>query len=121
MRRPEAYGRWVMEDVARMDRIGYIGEVHAHCDMGVGQTGHRKRIVEILGVGGVDREGRNAAEIPPGGDFVCGQLGRDFVGFLLHLFGIGIGKVLAKINSLKYVPVAGDTPLSVLAFLLRVW
>lgn len=33
-------------------------------------------------------------EIPPGGDFVCGQLGRDFVGFLLHLFGIGIGKVV---------------------------
>ena len=34
---------------------------------------------------------------------------------------ISIAKVLAKINSLKYVPVAGDTPLSVLAFLLRVW
>lgn len=33
-------------------------------------------------------------EIPPGGDFVCGQLGRDFVGFLLHLFGIGIRKVV---------------------------
>ena len=37
---------------------------------------------------------------------------------------ISIVKVLAKINSpdvFKYVPVAGDTPLSVLAFLLRVW
>ena len=38
--------------------------------------------------------------------------------------GISIAKVLAKINSpdvFKYVPVAGDTPLSVLALLLRVW
>ena len=37
---------------------------------------------------------------------------------------ISIAKVLAKINSpdvFKYVPVAGDTPLSVLVFLLRVW
>jgi len=37
---------------------------------------------------------------------------------------ISIAKVLAKINSpdvFKYVPVVGDTPLSVLAFLLRVW
>ena len=77
-----------------MDVIGYIGDVHAHFYIAVGQTAHRKRIVEILGVGGIDREGRNAAEIPPGGDFVCGQLGRDFVGFLLHLFGIGIRKVV---------------------------
>ena len=37
---------------------------------------------------------------------------------------ISIAKVLAKINSpdvFKSVPVAGDTPLSVLALLLRVW
>lgn len=37
---------------------------------------------------------------------------------------ISIAKVLAKINSpdvFKYVPVAGDTPLLVLALLLRVW
>lgn len=37
---------------------------------------------------------------------------------------ISIAMVLAKINSpdvFKYVPAAGDTPLSVLAFLLWVW
>ena len=37
---------------------------------------------------------------------------------------VSIEKVLEKVNSpdvFKYVPVAGDTPLSVLAFLLRVW
>ena len=37
---------------------------------------------------------------------------------------ISIAKVLAKINSsdvFKYVPVADDTPLAILAFLLRVW
>ena len=37
---------------------------------------------------------------------------------------ISIAKVLAKVNNpdiLKYVPIAGDTPLSVLALLLRVW
>ena len=37
---------------------------------------------------------------------------------------VSIEKVLEKVNSpdvFKYVPVAGDTPLSVLALLLRVW
>ena len=37
---------------------------------------------------------------------------------------ISIAKALAKGNSpdiLKYVPAAGDTPLAILAFLLRVW
>ena len=42
---------------------------------------------------------------------------------------VSIAKVLAKVNNpdilkpdiLKYVPAAGDTPLAILAFLLRVW
>ena len=72
--------------------MGHIGDVHAHFPVSVGELAQGEGVVEVFGVGRVDGECRDAAEVFASGYFVGRDCLFDFVGQLFEFFGVTGGE-----------------------------
>ena len=94
--------------------MGYVGNVYAHLPLSVGGAAQGEGIVEVFGVGRVDGEGGNLAEVfAPGylfgGDFLVDGVG-DFFELLwvscgqaeLGEYGVHFGIVFAALSQYLY-------------------
>ena len=98
---------FALQSASRPDVMRDVGNVNAHFQVSVGQGLERQSVVKILGVDGVNGQGKDAAEIAPSGNFcrvqglvqtgsVLLHLGRKFVGqSVLFQNGMDLGLVLA--------------------------
>ena len=66
----------------------HVGNVHTHFPQSVVELAHRKCIIEVLGVLGVDGAGIYIPEVLTLGDVSLGDLRRNLVGSLLHVLRI---------------------------------
>ena len=76
--------------------MGHVGDMHAHFPDAVLYFAHRQRVVEVLGVRGVDREGRDTPEVAPLGDLFGRDAGVDGLGGLLDFGFEAVGKLVFR-------------------------
>ena len=76
--------------------MGHVGDVHAHFPDAVLYFAHRQRVVEVLGVRGIDREGRDTPEVAPLGDLFGRDAGVDGLGGLLDFGFEAVGKLVFR-------------------------
>ena len=84
----------VVDDGVGFDIMGDVGDVYADLPDAVLDLAHRECVVEILGVGGVDGEGRHLAEVAAPGDFAGRDVPVDGCGGLLDLGFEAVGEVV---------------------------
>ena len=78
--------------------MGHVGDVDAHLPYAVAYAAYRQRVVEVLGIGRVDREGGHAAEVAPAVDFLLRDAAVDGGGRLLD-FGLeAVGELVLGQN-----------------------
>ena len=73
--------------------MGHVGDVDADLPYPVAELAYREGVVEVLGVGRVDGEGRRCAEIPPLGVIPGRNRSRNGCGRGFHLLVEAIGEV----------------------------
>ena len=66
----------------------HVGNVHTYFPQSVVELAHRKCIIEVLGILGVDGAGIYIPEVLTLGDVSLGDLRRNLVGSLLHVLRI---------------------------------
>ena len=76
--------------------MGHVGDMHAHFPDAVLYFAHRQRVVEVLGVRRVDREGRDTPEVAPLGDLFGRDAGVDGLGGLLDFGFEAVGKLVFR-------------------------
>ena len=76
----------------------HVGNMHTNLPTTFGQLADRQRIVEVLSVGRVDREGRHIAEIATLGIVLRRDLALDLLGRLDHSIIELIGQVILRQN-----------------------
>ena len=88
--RRAAFDGLVVDHRMRAHVVRHVGDMHADFPYALPDLAYRKRVVEVLGVGRVDREGRHIAEIAAPGDL----FGRNpAVDTLRRLFDLGLEAV----------------------------
>ena len=98
-----------IDDRARTHIVRDIGDVNADLPQSLSGLADRQRIVEILGIGRIDRKGRHGAEVAPFGIVLLRDCLRNGVGGRLDLrfktvgeivfgqYGMHLGVVLARL------------------------
>ena len=76
----------------------HIGNVHAHFPQARLELPDGQRVVEVLGIAGVDGEGHHVPAILPFGIVFRGNLGRNLLGGRLHINRISIGQAVLGEN-----------------------
>ena len=94
-----------------------VGNVHAHLPDAVAYAAHRERVVEVLGVGRVDGEGRHGAEVAARVDLLLRDAGVDGLGRRLDLRLEAVGQLVFGQNGvhLRVVVARHAEPLDQLA------
>ena len=82
--------------------VSYVGDMHPHLPVAVGEASYRERVVEILGILGVDCEGCHAAEILAAADLLGSYTRVDFVGSLFDGGGIFIWEAVFGQNGVNF-------------------
>ena len=72
----------------------YVGNVHAHLDVAVGQAAVRERIVEVLCIGRVDGKGYHLAHVAALGYFGRGNIIWNLLGGLGYLLWEVVGQAV---------------------------
>ena len=85
--RRAALDRLVVDHGVGAHVVGHVGDVHADLPHALLHLADRERVVEVLGVGGIDREGGHVAEIATLGVIGLGDAAVDRLGGSLHLLG----------------------------------
>ena len=83
---------FAVDDAAFGDVVGHVGNVHAHFPPLAFEVADGEGIVKVLGIVGVDGEGRHFAEILAASDFLGRDVGRKAFGSILHVLRIAIGQ-----------------------------
>ena len=98
--------------------VGHVGDVHADLPHAVLDFTHRQRVVEVLGVGRVHREGHDLPEVAPFGDLLARHPGVDGFGGLFDLRFEAVGQFVFREDGVHLrVVVSGHAqPLDQLAF-----
>lgn len=65
----------------------HVGNVYTHFPESVLESSYGERVVEVLGIAGVDGAGEDIAEVFPLVEVFLRHLTRDFLGNLFHVLG----------------------------------
>ena len=107
--RRAAFDGFVIDHRVGLDVVGDVGDVDADLPDAVAHLADREGVVEVLGVGRVDREGHHLAEVAPPGDFVGRDAAVDGLGGLFDLGFEAVREFVFGQDGVHFgVVVAGD-------------
>ena len=107
--RRAAFDGLVVDRGVGLDVVRDIGDVHADLPDAVAYLAHREGVVEVLGVGRVDGEGHDLAEVAAGGDLAGRDAAVNGFGRLLDLRVEAVGEFVFGQDGVHLrVVVAGD-------------
>ena len=99
----------VVDDRMGLDVVGDVGDMDADFPDAVLDFTHRESVVEVLGVGRVDGEGRHLAEVAALGDLAGRDTTVDRLGSLLDLGFEAVGEFVFGQNGVHFgIVVPGD-------------